>query len=81
MKVLLSIHPEFAEQILNGSKRFEYRKSIFKNGDVKTIVIYATQPVGKVIGEFNIGGIIKKSPDDLWEMTETFSGISKGFFM
>ena len=31
MKVLLSIKPEFAEKILNGTKRFEFRKGIFKN--------------------------------------------------
>ena len=31
MKVLLSIKPEFAEKIFNGTKKYEFRKSIFKN--------------------------------------------------
>lgn len=30
MKVLLSIKPEFANKIFEGTKRFEFRKSIFK---------------------------------------------------
>lgn len=33
MKVLLSIKPEFAERIFNGSKKYEFRKVIFKNPD------------------------------------------------
>ncbi|WP_369009144.1 ASCH domain-containing protein, partial [Escherichia coli] len=49
MKVLLSIKPEFAEKILNGTKRFEFRKGIFKNPQISTVVIYATMPLGKVV--------------------------------
>ena len=39
MTVLLSIKPEFAEKIFNGTKKFEFRKSIFKNTDVKKVVV------------------------------------------
>ena len=31
MKVVLSIKPEFANKIFDGTKKFEFRKSIFKN--------------------------------------------------
>ena len=58
MKALLSIKPEFAEAIFNGKKRFEYRKVIFKE-KVKYIQVYVTKPVGKIIGEFEIGEIVK----------------------
>ena len=40
MKVLLSIKPEFADKIFNGTKKYEFRKSIFKNKDVDTVVVY-----------------------------------------
>lgn len=53
MKVLLSIKPEFVEKIFSGEKRFEYRKSIFKQQNIDTIVIYSTMPVGMIVGEFN----------------------------
>lgn len=38
MKVLLSIKPEFVEEIILGNKKFEYRKSIFKRKDISSIV-------------------------------------------
>ena len=44
MKVLLSIKPEFANKIFEGTKRFEFRKSIFKK-EVKTVVVYASSPL------------------------------------
>jgi len=30
MKALLSIKPEFVEEIIEGRKKFEYRKKVFK---------------------------------------------------
>lgn len=80
MKVLLSIKPEFANKIFNGSKRFEFRRNVFKNTDVDTIVVYASSPVSKVIGEFKIETVIKKELEDLWEETKEYSGISKEFY-
>lgn len=80
MKVLLSIKPEYAEQILKGRKKFEFRKSIFKNSEVDTVIIYATMPIGKVIGEFKVGNIISLTPHELWELTEKYAGISRTFF-
>jgi len=80
MKVLLSIKPEYAEQILKGRKKFEYRKSIFKNSKVDTVIIYATMPIGKVIGEFKVGNIISLTPRELWKFTEKYAGISRTFF-
>ena len=80
MRVLLSIKPEYAEQILLGKKRYEFRKSIFKNRDVKTVVIYATMPVGKVVGEFDFDEVLSDTPQAIWEETSKFSGITKKFF-
>jgi len=80
MKVLLSIKPEYAERILEGEKRFEFRKVLFKNCAVKTVVIYATKPVGKVVGEFEIESVISGRPNKVWNLTAEFAGISQGFF-
>lgn len=75
MKVLLSIKPQYVERIFNKEKKFEYRRNLFKRDDVDTIVIYATKPIGKVVGEFKISKIIKEEPYILWEKTKEFSGI------
>lgn len=80
MKVLLSIKPEFVDKILDGSKKFEFRKGIFKNEKVKSVVIYSTMPVGKVVGEFDIEAIIEGSPNRVWDITKEYSGITKDFF-
>lgn len=80
MKVLLSIKPEYAHKILDGEKLFEFRKSAFKNPLVSTVVIYATLPVGKVIGEFQVDGVFSDLPSNVWKLTETNAGISEFFF-
>lgn len=80
MKVLLSIKPEFAFKIFDGEKKFEFRKVIFKNLNVRTVVVYASSPVQQVIGEFEIEDILSSSPNEIWELTKTHSGISEEFF-
>jgi len=80
MKVLLSIKPEFAELIFDGSKKYEFRKAIFKNPDVRTVVVYASSPVQRVIGEFQIETILRDAPKSLWKETRDHSGISEEFF-
>lgn len=81
MRVLLSIKPEYAEKILAGTKHYEYRKAVFRDTSVKTVVIYATMPVGKVIGEFEVDGIERGTPTELWRKTHAASGITRAFFM
>lgn len=80
MKILLSIKPQYAQSILDGSKRFEFRKRIHRDPRVNTVVIYATKPVGQVVGEFSIADIHSESPVALWQRTKDFSGISEEFF-
>lgn len=80
MKVLLSIKPEYAFKIFDGSKKFEFRKVIFKKPNIKTVVVYASSPVQQVIGEFEIEDILSFDPDSIWSLTKKYSGISKAFF-
>lgn len=79
MKVLLSIKPEYVEQIINGNKKFEYRKRIFKK-NVEAVIVYSTMPVGKIVGEFTIEKIINDSPEEIWNQTCKYSGVSENFF-
>ncbi|ECB9671315.1 hypothetical protein FL873_05375 [Listeria monocytogenes] len=80
MKVMLSIKPEFVKEIIEGNKLFEYRKAIFKKTNIDSVVIYATKPYGKVVGEFLIDHIIEEEPTELWNLTSEFSGITKKIF-
>ncbi|MNF62610.1 50S ribosomal protein L22 [compost metagenome] len=80
MKVLLSIKPEYVEKIFDGTKRFEFRKNIFKKEGIKSVVIYSTMPVGKVVGEFDIVNLIADIPAIVWAKTQSHAGIDKKFF-
>lgn len=80
MKVVLSIKPEFAFKIFDGTKKFEFRKAIFKNDKIKKVIVYASSPVQRVIGEFEIEKIINHDIDTLWNLTQDFSGITEDYF-
>lgn len=80
MKVLLSIKPEYAFKIFDGTKKYEFRKVIFKRPNIKTVVVYASSPVQKVIGEFEIEDILSSSPEEIWRKTKKKSGITEEFF-
>ena len=67
MKVVLSIKPQFANKIFDGTKKFEFRKAIFKNQNVTSVLVYASSPVQKVIGEFEIGEIFNFDLKTLWD--------------
>ncbi len=81
MKVLLSIKPEFALKIFDGSKKYEYRRTIFKRREVATVVVYASNPIRRVIGEFEIGEILHEEPAELWAKTYNQAGVTKRRFM
>lgn len=80
MKVVLSIKPEFANKIFDGTKKFEFRKAIFKNDKIKTVIVYSSSPVQQVIGEFEIERIINHDIDTLWGLTQEESGITEEYF-
>lgn len=62
----MSIHTRWAEAIMDGSKRVEFRKRRLAP-DIQTVLVYATAPVSKVIGSFTIDCIVSGSPMEIWE--------------
>lgn len=77
--VLLSIKPKFVEKIFSGEKRWEFRRKIFHK-DCKQVKIYASAPISKIVGEFEIDHILSDTPDKVWEVTKDYAGISKEYF-
>ncbi len=80
MHVLLSIKPEFAKRIFEGTKRYEFRKTIYSNRSVRMVVVYVTRPVSRIVGEFDVDGIIEAAPECLWAETHAHAGITRAFF-
>lgn len=79
MNAILSIKPQFVDEIEAGRKLFEYRKSIFKQ-PVERVYIYASSPVSRIIGEFQPIDVVVGAPAAVWNKTWQFSGITKSFF-
>jgi len=76
---LLSIKPNYANAILDGRKKVEFRKRPFKRA-VTHVVIYATAPMKRIIGWFRTKRYEQMSPADLWERFATVGGISHDEF-
>lgn len=77
--IILSIRPIFAEKILSGEKKYEYRKRLCAK-KVSKIYIYETAPVKKITGEVEVIKKLKMKKEKLWKQTQKSSGISKEFY-
>ncbi len=75
-KVLISIKPEYVNKILNGTKKYEYRRMLAKKG-VSSLIIYSTCPVMEIVGEVEVVETIEMAPSSLWEKTKKKAGISR----
>lgn len=72
---LMSLKPQFAHGVLNGSKRVEFRKRPLA-GDVTHIVIYGTAPTKRIVGYAEIAGQDRDVPQRLWARYAHVGGIS-----
>ena len=72
--MLLSIKPEYVDKIVSGKKKYEFRKFHCREG-IDTIVIYATAPIKRVVGEVALLDIIEGNVEHVWHKTKDFGGI------
>lgn len=79
LKILLSIRPQYAEAIFRGEKRFEFRRTIFRQ-PVDVVIVYVTRPVCQVVGEFDIEEVLADSVAALWSRTKSHAGINRRRF-
>ncbi len=79
VKALLSIHPKYAASIFAGEKRYEYRRRLPKKR-VSCILIYATAPISKIIGEARVVDTLIMDKAKLWQHTKSYGGISEKEF-
>jgi predicted transcriptional regulator len=78
-RILLSIKPEYVKLILDGSKKYEFRRRLARE-PVDSIVIYSSSPQMAVVGEVEVIHSIAMSPSALWEFTKKEAGISRAKF-
>lgn len=71
---LLSIHPEYANAILDGRKRVEFRRGRLAD-DIEIVLVYATKPVGEIVGFFEVEAVVEDAPHLLWRRFRECAGI------
>ena len=76
MDALISIRPEYIARIMNGEKKYEFRKSIFKQ-PVKRVFIYSSAPKKRIVGYFDWTGTITGTVNQVWDQTKEYAGIDK----
>lgn len=77
--VLVSVHPQFADAIADGRKKFEFRKVRFQR-DVKLVVIYATAPVSAVVAVIEVAAIHQDTPFNIWKKCASDGGIRADWY-
>lgn len=75
-EAIISIRPNFAEAILAGVKTVELRRRIPLVEVGTRLWIYATRPKGAIVGSAIVGGIIKSTPETVWNYCSEQAGIS-----
>jgi predicted transcriptional regulator len=80
MDVLISIKPKYVKSIIEGEKRYEFRKAIFKDRSVNRIFIYSSAPVKKIVALFEISTILEDNPIVLWDQVRDHAGIEDSEF-
>lgn len=77
---LFAIRPNFAEALLGGRKRVEFRRVRPSLSPGDAVYVYATAPVKAVVGAFVCGSIVEGRPDSLWQEFAEAAGMPKRSF-
>lgn len=78
-QVVMSVHPRYAEAIMDGRKKVEFRKRPLAS-DVSVVWVYATAPVQLIIGCFEVDATVTGPPRDLWRQFASVGAIDRADF-
>jgi predicted transcriptional regulator len=78
--LLISIRPEYANKIFDGSKTVELRRvrPRLESGD--WVLVYVSTPVQALVGMFQVDKVVAARPDHLWSLVRSRAGISREQF-
>lgn len=72
----MSIRPPFADKLLGGEKRVEFRRAAPRE-PIALVLVYATLPVGGLVGALEVRYIDRASPRTLWNRYRDVAGIRR----
>ena len=77
---LISIRPKYARAILAGIKTVELRRRVPFVGRGTRLWIYATRPIGAIVGSAVIEEIIEGSPTEVWDKCMDRTAVTRSEF-
>jgi predicted transcriptional regulator/N-acetylglutamate synthase-like GNAT family acetyltransferase len=79
-KILVSIKPKYAEQILSGEKSVEVRRKFSRKWVGCRAVLYASSPLCALVGEATVSSITIGRSDEIWSRFGSRVGCSSDEF-
>jgi predicted transcriptional regulator len=76
----MSVHPDYAEAIVAGTKTVEFRRRVPELSIGTRLWIYATQPIGAVVGFATIENVTRAHPKTIWQKHQIGAGVDDTFF-
>jgi predicted transcriptional regulator len=70
---LISVHPKYVRQILDGSKKIEFRR-VWATRPITHLVLYSTAPDMKVVAILQVKKTIETNVSGLWELAKQYGG-------
>ncbi len=72
----LPIKPVYAERLISGTKRFEFRRRPISS-ETTHIVVYASAPYKRILGIVEVTAVESGSVRSVWNRTKESAGISR----
>ena len=77
---IISIRPEYADAILSGIKTVELRRRIPSIQVGTRLWIYATRPVGAIVGTAIVKEVLRGTPDEIWAAHSQHVAVNREVF-
>lgn len=77
---MISLEERHANGIFEGRKHVELRRREMKVSVGSTVWIYATLPVGAIVGKAKISELHSLAPSTIWRRFSTVSGLTRAEF-
>jgi predicted transcriptional regulator len=77
---IISIHPNYANAILDGTKTIELRRRIPELANGTRLWIYATSPTAAVLGVATITRVNRAHPRTIWQKHRNGAGVDYASF-
>ena len=75
--LFISVKPEYAGRILEGSKRVELRRTLPRVEPNDEVLIYSSSPQMELVARARIGSVETASPTSMWTRVRDDAGVTR----